>query len=233
MTLRADPQAIPELGPLLGRLVGSPPAERAPADAALERVRLDLLTELFEQGGKARAAAAAGDGEAARAALGGGVWLGAWQRAVDAAARAIGAERERALREAAARSRYPARRLARELPDDEAGRLLAARLSAAGIGLEEAAERLADPALPWLESLRRTGGELEAAWEGLRTTARGELAEWERRAARIAAWRPAWRPVLIAGGLLLALATWLGLVLGGYLAVPAWLRPLTDWVWSL
>ncbi len=226
------PEVLPELGPLLGRLL-APPAEKFPAEAALDQVRLDLLTKLFERAGAARDFISLGDEPAARSALGGAVWLDVWGQAVAAAARTVSREIELRVREAAAVSRYPARRLATALPDAEAQRLLAARLSAAGIGLEEAAERLSEPSRPWHETLRRVAGELEASWERLLATARAELESWDGRAAVIGAWRRPWRPLLIVSALLLALATWLGLVLGGYLGAPTWLRPLTDWVWNL
>jgi len=230
--IAGDAAIIPELGPLLGRLV-APPAERSPLEARFDQIRLDLLTELFERARAAREVLALGDTAAGRAALGGPVWLEVWGRAVAAVTRTLGEDIERRLREAAAASRYPKQRLALALPDPEAQRLLAARLSAAGIGLEEAAEGLGDPSRPWSEALRRIGGELEASWERLLTAARGELATWSAQAAAIAAWRRPWRPLLIAAALLFLVACWLGLVLGGYLSAPSWLRPLTDWVWNL
>ena len=227
-----EPALLPELGPLLGRLVAAP-AEQAPLETAFDQIRLELLTELFDRARAARDFLALGDSPAGRAALGGAVWLEVWGRAVAAVSRTLSVEIQRRLREAAALSRFPARRLAVALPDPEAQRLLAARLSAAGIGLEEAAERLGDSSRPWPEALRRIGGELEASWERLLATARGELTIWAGKAAAIAAWRRPWRPLLIASALLLLLASWLGLVLGGYLAAPSWLRPLTNWVWNL
>jgi hypothetical protein len=60
-----------------------------------------------------------------------------------------------------------------------------------------------------------------------------ELELWDRRASAIRAWRRPWFPLLLTGAVLLAAAAWLGLVLGGYLPAPAWLRPFTDWVWNL
>lgn len=227
-----DPLLLPELGPLLGRLVG-PPAEQSPIDAELDQIRLDLLTQLFERGRAARDVLSRGDSAAARAALGGGVWLDVWGHAVTAVTRALSEETQRRLREAAALSRYPARRLTQALPDAETLRLLAARLSATGMGLEEAALRMGEAAFPWLEGLRRMGGELEASWELLLAAARAELASLDARAAAIAAWRRPWRPFLIVTAVVLSLLVWLGLVLGGYLVAPEWLRPLTNWVWNL
>jgi hypothetical protein len=94
-------------------------------------------------------------------------------------------------------------------------------------------ERLGETGRDWNEQLRRVCGELEAAWERLVATALQELAGWNRRALEIRVWRRPWMPLLVAGGVLLAFAVWLGLVLGGYLPTPAWLRPLAEWVWGL
>ena len=223
---------LPELGPLLGRMI-APPAEKTPVDAALDQIRLDLLTELFDRARAARDFLALGDAAGARSALGGSVWRDVWDRAAASASATVSREVEQRLREAAAVSRYPAKRLARSLPDAEARRLLAARLSAAGIGLEEATERLGDSARPWPEALRRVSGELEASWERLLAGAHAELTSWEAPVATIRSWRRPWRPLLLVSGILLVIALWLGLVLGGFLAAPGWLRPLTDWVWSL
>jgi len=232
VTAAPTPAALPELGPLLGTLVASPvelPAGRAP----LEEARLELLSQLFDKAGAARALLAKGDASAARAALGRAAWLEAWERAVALAARTLGQEIERRIRLAAAESRYPRKRLTASLPDAEDRRVLAARLSAAGIGLEESVALLEDPARPWDEALRRVTGELEAAWERLTATGIRELETWDRRAEVIRAWRRSWAPLLTAGTIALLLAIWLGLVLGGFLPAPGWLRPLTDWVWNL
>jgi hypothetical protein len=198
-----------ELGPWLGRLT-SPPDQPSPAEVLLSRVRLDLLTGVFERAG----------------------WLAVWERAVASAERTISGEIEARLREAARASRYPARRLRDELATAEDRQLFAARLSAAGIGYEDAVARLEEAPGVMDEQLRRVCGELEAGWERLVTTAGEELARWDLRAARIRTWRRPWTPLAIGSGILLAIATWLGLVLGGYLDSPTWLRPLADWVWS-
>lgn len=223
---------LPELGPLLGRLL-TPPAEPSAALANLETVRLELLGSLFQKAGAARALLAAGDESGARAAVGPAVWVELWEQAVSGAARGVAVEQERRLRDAARLSRYPAKRLAAALPDSEERRLLAGRLSAAGSGLEEAVLLLGDDSRPWPEALRRVSGELQAAWDRLTATAQHEIAKAELRAAEIRSWRRPWLPLLIAGTILLAAALWLGLVLGGYLRVPGWLTPFANWVWNL
>ncbi|HEV8598204.1 MAG TPA: hypothetical protein VGQ69_02480 [Gemmatimonadales bacterium] len=232
MTAGAPESRLPELGPMLGRAV-LPPEEKTPLDAALEGVRFELLTLLFERADSARRLFASGDESGARAALGGATWLPLWERAVDSATRILREAIERQVRDAAAVSRYPTQRLAAVLPDAEEERVLAARLSAAGIGLEEAVERLDAGSQLWNEGLRRVTGELEAAWERLLATAHAEVRHWSHRAAEIHAWRRPWWPLVLFGAVVLSLACWLGLVLGGYLPVPGWLRPFTSWVWNL
>lgn len=233
MTARVPaPTALPELGPLLGKLL-APPGEKSPVEAALDAIRLELLTELFDKAGAARGFLLVGDQPGARAALGRAAWLPVWERAVSAVTELTLQEIERGITEGAAVSRYPAPRLAAALPDAEERRLLAARLSASGIGFEAAVERLADSSKDWSEQLRSVCGELEAAWERLVSLAQQELARGNRRALEIRAWRRPWLPLVVAGALVLVFALWLGLVLGGYLPVPGWLRPFAEWVWNL
>jgi hypothetical protein len=232
MTAETSPVTLPELGPLLGRLI-EVPAELTPADAALDAARIQLLTTLFEHAATARELLVRGNSPGARTALGRTTWLETWERAVAEATSAIGAEISQRLRDAAAVSRFRARRLAPLLPGPEDRRVLAARLSAAGIGLEAAVPRLEDPSTPWTDALRRTAGELEAAWEQLVITAHQELSTWDRRATEIRQWKRPWTPLVVTGLLLLGFATWLGLVLGGYLPAPGWLSPLTRWFWNL
>ena len=223
---------LPELGPLLGTLVASP-VELPAGRAVLEEARIELLSKLFDRAGAARAALTRGDEAAARKALGPGSWLEVWERAVALAARNLGQEIERRLRHAAAESRFPRKRVAAMLPDAEERRMIAARLSAAGMALEDAVPLLDNPARAWDETLRRVAGELEAAWDRLVATALHELEPWDRKAMEIRIWRRSWLPLVIAGLVGLALAVWLGLVFGGIIPAPGWLRPLTDWLWNL
>lgn len=195
-----------ELGLWLGRLV-APPEPGSPAEVLLSEVRLDLVTAIFERT----------------------PWLSAWERAVRSAAPLVSAELEARLHDAARISRYPARKLQPILPGPEDRQILANRLSAAGMGLEDAVRRF--PAADDGE-IRLVCGELEAAWDRLVATADEELAQADRLAAEIRRWkRPLW-PLALGGAALLALAVWAGLVLGGYLPSPAWFRPLANRVWS-
>lgn len=204
-----------ELGPFLGRLV-SPPDESSSVEVLLAPARLDLLTRVFERAG----------------------WREAWEEAVSQAGGAIAAEIDARLRDAARVSRFPARRLRPELPTAEDHEIMTARLAAAGIGYEAAIVRLDEAdgsgrSERREEHLRRICGELEAAWERLVRTASEELERWDRSAARIRSWRRPWTPLLLGAGILLAIAIWLGLVLGGYLGAPSWLRPFAEWSWGL
>lgn len=231
MTDSSTLSSLPELGPLLGHLAS--PDAPASRDPELEPVRLALLSALFERAGKARALLAAGDSGAARAALAREVWLGIWEGAVAATLTALLTGIERRLRDAASISRIGRKRTASLLPSPEDRRILGARLGSAGMGLEQATLELAKPSLEWDEALRRTAGELTDGWDRLVALARQERDFWERRIADVRAWRRSWRPLVLAATALLLLAIWLGLVLGGYLPVPGFLRPLTDWYWSL
>lgn len=225
------PPALPELGPLLGDLAA--PDSPASRDGELEPVRQELISALFDQAGRGRELLAAGDEAAARAALGRDVWIAVWEKAVAGAASAVLAGIERRLHDAAAISRMPGKRAAGLLPTPEERGMLTARLASAGIGLEEVTRELGNPAIAWPDAIRRTAGELTGAWDRLRALARKEHEFWDRRTAIAREWRRPWRPLIVLGLGLLAGAIWLGLVLGGYLPAPAFLRPLAEWYWSL
>ena len=222
---------IPELGPLLGTLVE--PAGSGAEDTALDQVRLSMVDALFDRAGTARRLLASGDDAGARSALGPRVWVGIWEDAAERGAAAVAQGIDRRIRQSADYSRYPRKRLLQQLPSEEDRRILAARLSAAGIGLESAAPVLESPGAEWQEAQRRMAGELEQSWHRLVHAAHEELAYWERKSQAIRAWRRPWWPLLLGGSAAMALSTWLGLMLGGYLPVPDPLRPVADWIWSL
>jgi len=212
-----------ELGPWLGRLV-TPPAPPLAAEALLSEVRLQLLTAVF---GRTE-------------------WLAAWHAAVARAGPLISPEAETRIRLAGAESRFPGRRLRRILPTDEDREILLARLSAAGIGLETVVAQLASRPMGQLADtqerstreledtghLRMICGELEVAWDRLVRTANDELAQSDRIAFEIRSWKRPLAPLLVGSALLFAVATWVGLVLGGYLSAPAWFLPIAELVWS-
>jgi len=194
-----------ELGPWLNRLV-APPAPVSQAETLLSDLRLRLLTRLFERP----------------------EWRAAWQDAVAEAAAMVSGEVEARFRAAAALSRYPARKLRTILPDSDARGILAARLSACGIDLEESLNQAGTSG----PEIRMRCGLLEVAWGRLVATADQELAAADRMAADLRAWRRPLVPLVIASGLLLIVAVWAGLVLGGYLNSPAWFRPIAESVWN-
>lgn len=156
----------------------------------------------------------------------------AWEEAFGAAARSLRvrvlALAEQMVRDAAARSRYPARRLAAILPDSEAADTLLNQLTAEAMPLERLAALADDPV-----SRRTRGSALEAAWDGAARVATAATARWRTTAMQIDAWR---RPtgmlwILSASVILVALlvAAWLS----GALGAPAWFRPINDWWWRL
>lgn len=222
---------IPELGPLLGTLVE--PAGTGAGTAALDSVRLSMVGGLFDRAGEARRLLASGDETGARTVLGPRVWVQIWDDAAERSAAVLTQQIEREIRQAAAYSRYPGKRVIALLPTPEDRRVLAARLSASGIGLEDAAPALESPGAEWQEAQRRMAGELEQSWHRLVRTAQEELGFWQGKAGTIRTWRRPWWPLLLGGTAALTLSTWMGLMLGGYLPVPAPLRPIADWIWSL
>jgi hypothetical protein len=81
----------------------------------------------------------------------------------------------------------------------------------------------------WQQALLLAARRLEAAWLALEEQADAELTRSQEEAAAVARWRrPVW-PLLAVGAPALAVATWLGLVMGGYVAAPAWLSR----IWSV
>ena len=212
-----------ELGPWLGRLV-TPPEPATAAEVLLSEVRLQLVTDVF---GRIE-------------------WLAAWQTAVSRAATLVATAAESRIRDAALESRFPARRLLPMLPTQEDREILLARLSAAGIGLETLVSRSASRPMGRLADtqerstleledaghLRMICGELEVAWDRLIKTADEELSRGDRIAGEIRSWKRPLAPLLIGGTLLLGAATWVGLVLGGYVGAPGWFLPVAEWVWS-
>ena len=222
---------IPELGPLLGSLVEPP--DHDGVEATLDPIRLAMVDAVFARAAQARRHLAQGEAEAARAGLGSTAWLEIWDDAAARSAATLVERTDRRMREAAAYSRLPARRLAALLPSAEDRAVLTAKLNAAGMGLEAAAPALDTPGKDWDQAARRAAGELEQAWQRLIRAAEDEASIWERRIEEIRTWRRPWFPLAVGGGIALGLGTWIGLVLGGYLPVPGPMRPLAEWVWSL
>ncbi len=238
---------VPELGPSLGRLGDPPPdAGPGPLGARLDDIRLKLVTGVFELAGAGRGFVAAGDADGAIASLNRVAWLALWEKAVAAAAERVAATVNGRLEEAAAESRYPRRRLSAELLTPADTRAIAARLGGGGgpfvaalDELEQAAHeasghRATPPAATaaWRAALLAAGRRLEAAWLALEQAATAEQRHWQGEIGRVRAWRlPRW-PLWLVTASVLAAAIYLGLVLGGYVAVPPPLAGFAEYWWA-
>jgi hypothetical protein len=234
---------IPELGPSLGRLTdpGAEPGAEAPG-IRLDDIRLGLVTGVFELAGAARGFAAADDAQGAMASLSRVAWLGLWEKALASTADRITASVNTGLEVAAEESRYPRRRLEplRLRADDT--RAIAARLGRGGAPfvaaldlLEQAARSHSlngDAVRAWRDQLNAAARRLEAAWLALEVAADEEQQHWRADVDRVRRWRrPRW-PLWLITGLVVGGAAYVGLVLGGYLRVPAALERLTQWWWA-
>jgi hypothetical protein len=238
---------VPELGPSLGRLGDPPPgSEAGPLGARLDDIRLRLVTGVFELAGAGRAFSAAGDPGGAMASLNRVAWLALWEKAVGASAERVAATVNARLEEAAAESRFPRWRLRTALltPDDI--RAIAARLGGGGgpfVAALDELERTVHGATTqrgragtagevWRSALTAAARRLEAAWLALEQAAAAEQRRWQVDVERVRAWRlPRW-PLWLLTAIVLAGATYLGLVLGGYVPVPPPLAGFAEFWWS-
>ena len=244
----ADAWLVPELGPSLGRLVDPPliRGDRGSLDLFLDDIRLDLVTGIFELAGAARSFAASGDRQGAIASLSRVAWLDLWERAVAAAAERLAEVVNAKLGEAAIESRLPARQLDVFRLKAEDVRAITSRLGSGGAGFVSALDAL-EQTVPgasasgtrgrageeeWQRALAAAARRLESAWLALAGGARAEQDRWKAEIDRARAWRrPTWL-LWLSSVSVLAAATYLGLVLGGYLPVPLPLRPLAELWWS-
>ncbi len=237
---------IPELGPSLGRLVAPPTVPGAAGHwIALEDIRLALVTQLFDLAGDARRWVREGDRTLALATLDRAAWEAAWQRAVQATAQRAAAEVSGRLLAAAKEARLPARRTTKLALDAREIAALAARLSHGAPPFSRALEELDRAAPParlerapaeavraWEDALTTAARRLEAAWLALEEALGREWKEWEREIEDLRRWRRPLLPLVLVGVALFAAALYLGLMLGGYLPVPAPLSGLAEGVWS-
>ena len=243
-----DAWLVPELGPSLGRLVDPPltRGDRGSLDLVLDDIRLNLVTGIFELAGAARSFAASGDRQGAIASLTRVAWLDLWERAVAAAAERLAEAVNAKLSEAAKESRLPARQLEALRLKPEDVRAITSRLGSGGAGFVSALDAL-EQTVPgasasgsrgragqeeWQRALAAAARRMEAAWLALSAEARAEQDRWKAEIDRARSWRrPTWPLWLISVSVLTA-ATYLGLVLGGYVPVPPLLRPLAEFWWS-
>jgi hypothetical protein len=244
VTMTAD--VIPELGPSLGRLIDPPPAPLGALHVPLDDVRIDLVTGVFDLAGAGRSFAAAGDRDGALSSLGRVALLGLWEKAVATAAGRIAAEANAGLKAAGEESCYPRRRLAARRLTEQDTRAIGARVGSGGApfvasldALEQAANHAggarsgdASRMAPWQAAVTATARRLEAAWTALEDTARAEQARWAAENEQVRRWhRPTW-PIWLVSAVVVGVAGYLGLVLGGYLPVPPALQGLATLVWT-
>jgi hypothetical protein len=244
----AESWTIPELGPSLGRLIDPPAAPRhpGPLDIDLEDIRLDLVTAIFDVAGAARSFAAAGDRQGAIASLGRVAWLDRWERAVNAAAQRLADAVNARLHLAAAESRFPAKKLTGFLLTGEDTRAIASRLGSGGAGFVSALDALEQtvPAAAasgargrggqedWQRAVMTAARRLESAWLALVGASGMEQDRWMAEIERVRIWRrPTW-PLWLLTALVLIVATYLGLLLGGYVPVPSLLRGFAEFWWN-
>jgi hypothetical protein len=223
--------SLPELGPALGRLVH--PVSPGGPDLLLGSVRLGLVTRLLEAAGQARAALAGGDGVKARAALAPAVWAALWDQAAEEAAGVLIGKVDARITAAAVAARMPEWRLERHRITPAEHRAIHARLGAgAGALLREAGELEHTTVDQWGHQALATARRLESAWSALISAAERELAEWEPDIELVASWRRARWPLWTFTGVVLAVALWAGLLLGGFLPVPSVLMPMAEMLWG-
>ena len=243
-----DAWLIPELGPSLGRLVDPPVTrgDRGSLDLVLDDIRLDLVTGIFELAGAARSFAASGDRQGAISSLSRVAWLGLWERAVASSAERLAEVVNARLVEAAAESHLPAAKLETFRLKPEDVRAIASRLGSGGasfVGSLDALEHTVPGAAAagvrgresrddWERALAAAARRLEAAWLALAAAARDEQDRWKAEIDRARAWRRPPAALWMLSAAVLLAATYLGLVLGGYLPVPSLLRPLAEFWWS-
>jgi hypothetical protein len=235
---------LPELGPWLGRLCNAGAASRFRHVVPLDDIRLALATGVLDLAGAAR-----GFSPDDHAAIVGSMhprsWRQLWEKALtDATSRTADAINA-GFEAAAAVSRFPRRRLARLHVTDAERAAMKARLGAGAIPFEESLVRLEDLAgsagapgrgdaafSRWSDGLAAAARQLESAWMALEEAADREAARWTVEIDKVRNWtRPRW-PLWLLSALLIAAASWLGLVLGGFLKVPGWLMPFAEFWWT-
>jgi hypothetical protein len=207
---------------------------------SLDEIRFRLASRIIEAAGEARRLAAIDERAAALAAMAPVVWEEAWDDAVGAVAHRLAEQVGGHMEDEARAVRMSGRRTKRLRVDETKRKAISSRLGSAGAALMPALDELGHrmdraagatgldrPAIEaWQESLRVAASRLEAAWLALEDAVAAETAMWQRVAHDVARWRKPWWPVTVVGAAILWVATWLGLIVGGYLGPPAWLERL-------
>jgi hypothetical protein len=237
---------LPELGPWLGRLCYAGAAGKVLHHfVPLDDLRLALATGVLDLAGAARGFS--GDDHAAIVgSLHARSWRQLWEKALGGATRRTADAINAGFTSAAAESRFPKRRLARLQVNEAELAAMTARLGAGAIPFEASLSRLEELAHAagasgprseaafgrWSDGLAAAARQLESAWLALEEAVDREGARWQGEIEKVRRWtRPRW-PLWVITGVLLAAAAWLGLVLGGFLQVPAWLLPFAEFWWT-
>jgi hypothetical protein len=229
------PLRVPELAPLLGRVLV--PRRLEETWVPLDDIREELATRVMDLGGEARAAAVREQRDAVLDAVSRRAWLAAWEAAARRAGERVAAELDAEIERAAYRVRMPRRRRRRRRLAGSEKRAIGARLAAGGEtlvaaldALDAAAARVRgasvldkDAHAEWQEALRTAARRLEAAWLALEAAVADEGDRWELEIEAIGRWRPPLWPLLVVWAPLAIGLLWLALILGGYLPAPAWL----------
>jgi hypothetical protein len=225
---------LPELGPSLGRLTAIPGATAGVAGGPRDEfadLRLAFVGRLFDLAALARRAP---DAEAAAAIVTPDRLRIEWERAAGQVADRVVERIGAALSLAGRRSGVPLRRLRREMMTPGEVAFLRARLLGAGVpfldGLTALDVEEAGTA-EWGEALLASMRRLEQCWLTLERRADDEAAAWHDEAERLAAWRPSPWPRRVIAILSFAILMYAGFVLGGFLPVPAFARPVAEWWW--
>lgn len=237
---------LPELGPWLGRLCNAGAAGKVLHHfVPLDDLRLALATGVLDLAGAARGFST-DDHAAIVGSLHARSWRQLWEKALGGAARRTADGINARFASAAAESRFPKRRLARLQVNEAELAAMTARLGAGAIPFEASLSRLEELAHAagasgprseaafgrWSDGLAAAARQLESAWMALEEAVDREGTRWQGEIEKVRRWtRPHW-PLWVITGLLLAAAAWLGLVLGGFLQVPAWLLPFAEFWWT-
>ncbi len=220
---------VPQLAGALGRIAAPGSGRTVPG---LDDIRVNLASRIFQAAGRSREAAESGDPTGAARELDATMWSSAWESTLEEVGRRLANWVESEMKAGAAESRMPRMILQRRWPTEDEIRAMTARLGRGRAKFHEALARLSLAAQKlasdetmegwnqWAGQLEAAARRLEAAWISLEEVAREELSHWQPEIEAVRAWRrPLW-PLIAVSALVVLLAGYLGLVIGGYLAAP-------------